>query len=331
MSRFATILATGRYVPERVVTNAELEQRLGEPVHQWLIKNVGIEARHVMADDQVTSDLAAAAARQALARAGLEASDIDLIIVATDTPDYPSPATACVVQARLSAWNAGTFDVNAACSGWVTALDIGAKFIASDPRYRHVLVIGAYGMTRYLDWSDKTTATLFADGAGAVVLGASSEPGLLASKLKADGSYHDALGIYTGGTFRPSTPEVVNRLGRPRVQFVRRFPPTFNTDHWPALVREVVERAELTLDDVSLFLFTQLNLRTIEACMAALAQPVSKAHWIMHKWGYTGSACIPMVLDDAVEQGRLKPGDHVVFCASGGGIAMAAAAMLWTG
>jgi 3-oxoacyl-[acyl-carrier-protein] synthase-3 len=330
MARYATILATGRYVPERVVTNAELEASLGQPVSDWLVRTVGIKERHIMADDQQTSDLAVAAAKQALDRAGLSPTDLDLIIVATDTPDYISPATASVVQAKLGAHNAGIYDINTACAAWVTGLDLASRYIATDPDYRHILLVGAYGMTRFMDWTDKYTCTLFADGAGAVVLGASPQPGFLAGKLLGSGEYHDALGVYTGGTFRPATPENVAIHGKPRVQFVRKLPATFNTEHWPALIAQVLAKAELTLDDVNLFVFTQLNLRTIEATMATLGQPMSKTHWIMDKWGYTGSACIPMALDDAVEQRRLRPGDHVVFCASGGGLAMAVVAMRWT-
>jgi 3-oxoacyl-[acyl-carrier-protein] synthase III len=328
--RFARILATGRYVPDRVVTNQELEQRLGEPLHDWLVQNVGIRERHVMADDEVTSDLAVAAARQALARAGVAPAALDLVIVATDTPDYISPATATVVQHKLGAVNAGVFDVNSACAGFVTALDMACKAIAADDAYRHVLVVGAYGMTRFVDWSDKKTCTLFADGAGAVVLGAGPTPGYRGGKLSAHGEYHDALGIYTGGTFRPATPAVVAQQGGPTVRFVRKFPATFNTERWPELVRAVLDRAGVSLERVGLFVFTQLNLRTIEATMAALGQPMTKTHWTMDRWGYTGSACIPMTLDDAVEHGKVAPGDLVVLCASGGGLAMAASLFEWT-
>lgn len=327
--RYARILSTGRYVPARCITNAELEERLGQQFHDWLVQNVGIHQRHVMADDEVTSDLATRAAEQALERAKLTPDDLDLIIVASDTPDYLSPATSAVVQAKLGAKNAGIYDVNAACAGWVTALDIASKTIAADASYRNVLVVGAYGMTRYVDWNDKRTCTLFADGAGAVVLGAGREPGYLGAKLLADGSFHDALGIYTGGTSRPATRETVNELGKPTVQFVRKFPATFNTEHWPKLLDALLRRAELRLDDVKLFVFTQLNRRTIEATMEALGQPVERAHCTMDKWGYTGSACIPMTLDDAVEQGKVAPGDLVAFCASGGGLAMASALFRW--
>ncbi|MCU0682536.1 MAG: ketoacyl-ACP synthase III [Polyangiaceae bacterium] len=330
MTRYAAIAATGRYVPARRLTNADVEARLGEPVDQWLRDNVGIEARHVMADDERTSDLAVAAARQALSRARVAAEDLDLIVIATDTPDYLSPATAAVVQHKLGASRAGVFDLNSACAGWVTALDMASKAIVADPAYKSVLVVGAYGMTRFLDWSDKKTCTLFADGAGAVVLRASDEPGILGARLGAAGEYHDALGIYTGGTARPVTAETLAESGPPAVRFVRKFPPTFNTERWPAMVRDLVGSAGLTPSDVGLYVFTQLNLRTIEATMAIIEQPMTKTHWTMDKWGYTGSACIPMTLDDAIERGRVRRGDYVVLCASGGGLAMAGALLRWT-
>ena len=321
-----------------MVTNDDLNELLGENVGDWLVENVGIHERHVMADDETTSDMVVAASRQALERAGLAASDLDLIIVATDTPDYLSPATASAVQAKLGAGNAGTFDVNCACAAWVTALDMAARYIATDAAYRYILVAGGYGMTKYIDWSDKYTCTLFADGAGAVIVRSGEEPGFLSGKLFAAGEYHDALGIYTGGTYRPATPEVVNELGKPRVQFVRKFPATFNSDNWPPLIGAVVGKAGLTVDEIDFYIFTQLNLRTIEFMMENLGQPMSKTHWIMDKWGYLGSACIPVALDDALHGGRLvhgqeaapKKGDNVVFCASGGGLAMAASVWRWT-
>lgn len=328
--RYAQILTTGRYIPEKVVTNADLDALLGQSVGDWLVANVGIRERHVMADDETTSDMIVAAARQALERAGLTPADLDLILVATDTPDYLSPATASVVQAKLGAGRAGVFDVNCACAAWVTALDMAARYIATDEDYRTILVAGGYGMTRFLDWQDKYTATLFADGAAVALVGAGDAPGYLSGKLVASGEYHDALGIYTGGTYRPATPEVVAELGRPRVQFVRKFPATFNSDNWPPLIRAVVQKGGLALDEVDYFLFTQLNLRTIEYVMENLGQPMTKTHWVMDKWGYLGSACIPAALDDALTLGKgPRPGDHVVFCATGGGLAMAASLWRW--
>jgi 3-oxoacyl-[acyl-carrier-protein] synthase-3 len=331
MARSAQILSTGRYIPEKVITNDDLNEMLAENVGDWLVENVGIRERHIMAADETTSDMVVAAARPALERAGITAADLDLVLVATDTPDYLSPATASAVQAKLRAVNAGTYDINCACAAWVTALDLSARYITTDADYRYILVAGGYGMSRYIDWTDKYTCTLFADGAAAVVVGAGETPGFLAGKLMAEGQYHDALGIYTGGTFRPATAEVVNAMGKPRVQFVRKFPATFNSDNWPPLIREVARKAGLTVDDLDFFVFTQLNLRTIEMVMENLGQPMSKTHWIMDKWGYLGSACIPAALDDALGRGRgPKPGDNVVFCASGGGLAMAATVWRWT-
>jgi 3-oxoacyl-[acyl-carrier-protein] synthase-3 len=330
MTRFAQIVSTGRAVPPVRVTNADVEARLGEPVDAWLVANVGIRARHFLAPGQTTSDLATEAARQALDRAGLTAGEIDLLVVATDTPDQPSPATASVVQGKLGALAAGVFDVNAACAGWVTALDLASKALAHDTQYRHALVIGAYAMSRFLDWTDKRTCTLFADGAGAVVLGVGDRPGVLGARLGAAPEYADALGIYAGGATRPATLAEVTANGPPSVRFVRRFPATFNVERWPALIDDVLTRAEVTRAEVALFVFTQLNLRTIEGVMAVLGLPMSRTHVTMDEWGYTGSACLPMTLDAAASSGRLHPGDLVVFCASGGGLAMGAALVRWT-
>ena len=318
--RNVRIASTGRAVAPVLVTNAEMDQRFGPGVGDWLVKNVGIEQRFHMAQGQVTSDLAAEAGRQALTRAGLTADEVDLLIVSTDTPDQPSPATAAVVQHKLGARNAGVFDINTACAGFVTALDVGCKYLGGDASMRHALVIGAYGMSRYLDWTDKYTATLFADGAGAVVLSPTERPGFLGSTLWADGSMWDALGIYAGGTARPAGGDV-----HPHVEFVRKFPKTYNLEHWPRMLRETSKKCGVPLEAVSLFVFTQLNLRTIEEVMQIIGQPMAKTHWVMDKWGYTGSGCIPMTLDDAIAAGKVKAGDVVAFCASGGGVAMASA------
>lgn len=331
MNSIAQIISTGSYVPERVVTNAEMDEMLGEPVDQWLIENVGIRERRMMAPDQTTSDLIVEASKNALDKAGLRPEQLDMIIVSTDTPDYISPSTSVVVQHKLGASNVAVYDVNSACAGWVTALDQGARYIATDQDLRYVLVAGGYGMSRFLDWSDKKTVTLFADGAGAALLAPGDEPGFLASNMMAIGEFHDSLGIYTGGAYRPATPENVEEYGSPKVQFVKKFPKTFNTEYWPKLVRGALEKANLTVDDVDLYLFTQLNLRTIEVTMEILGQPMEKTHWVMHKWGYTGSPCVVMALDDAINQGKgPEPGDNVLFCASGGGITMAASVWRWT-
>ena len=331
MERFVQILSTGSYVPDRVITNQEMDEIIGEPVAQWLVENVGICERRIMSPDQTTSDLVVEAAQKALERAGVRAEELDLIIVSTDTPDYLSPGTSVVVQHKLGAGKAGAYDINSACAGWVTALDQGARYLLTEPEARYVLVAGGYGMSRFIDWSDKRTATLFADGAGAALLSTGDKPGFLSSAFMARGEYHDALGIYGGGAYRPSTPENIAEFGPPRVQFVRKFPRTFNTEHWPVLIENALNKANLTVEDVDLFLFTQLNLRTIEAMMELLGQPLEKTHWVMDKWGYTGSPCVVMALDDAIQQGRgPQPEQIVLFCASGGGITMAASVWRWT-
>jgi 3-oxoacyl-[acyl-carrier-protein] synthase III len=217
--------------------------------------------------------------------------------------------------------------VNCACAGFVTALDAASKYVIADAAYRNVLVVGAYAMSKYLDWTDKKTATIFADGAGAVVLRASDErPGFLASKLVADGSYHGHMGVYAGGTRMPVTEEVLREGRFTKVRFVQKYPPEVNIEGWPLIVGDVLAKAGLRKQDVALFLFTQVNLSTIVEVMKRLELPWERTHTVMQKWGYTGSACIPMALDDAVREGKLKPGDAVVMCASGGGLNMACAA-----
>jgi 3-oxoacyl-[acyl-carrier-protein] synthase-3 len=330
MTRHAQILATGSYVPERVITNAEVDVLLGESTDQWLIDNVGIRERRWMTPEQTTSDLIVAASQKALDRAGLSPDDLDLIIVSTDTPDYLSPSTSVVVQTKIGA-SAGCYDVNSACAGWVTALDQGARYLMTEPGMKYILVAGGYGMSRFLDHGDKKTANLFADGAGAVILGVGEEPGFIGSNFLAVGEFHDALGIYTGGAFRPCTPENMGNFGAPKVEFVRKFPKTFNTEYWPKLMQGALDKGGLTYDDVDQFYFTQLNLRTIEYMMDLLNQPIEKTHWIMDKWGYTGSPCVAMALDDAIDQGKgPKPGETILFCASGGGITMASSVWKWT-
>jgi len=324
---FAKIIGTGRYVPEKIVTNADLSKILGEDIDEFVTQVLGIRERHVCADDESTADIATFASREALQDAGVDAADLDLIVLATDTPEQLSPATSVVVQHRLGARNAGTFDVNCACAGFVTALDTAAKYIIADSAYRNVLVIGAYAISKYVDWKDKKTATIFADGAGAVVLQAREEgPGFLASKLRADGSFHDHMGIYAGGTHMPVTPQTIEEGYWNKVRFHKKYPAEVNTEGWPAIVHEVLAKAELRLDQVKLCLFTQVNLSTIKSVMAKLELPMERTHTIMQQWGYTGSACIPMVLDDALKAGLAGPGDNIVLCASGGGLNMACAA-----
>lgn len=324
--RNAKIIGSGIAVPAKILTNADLSAMLGEDITDFVVNNLGIEERRVLAEHESAADIATIAAQNALENAGISAEELDLIIVATDTPEYLSPGTSVIVQHRIGAKQAGTFDTNAACAGFVTAFDTACKYIIADKNYKNVLVIGVYAMTKFLDWTEKKTATIFADGAGAIVLQAveNNESGVLASKLEAFGEYNDFLGIFAGGSKMPITNEVLENGYFNKVRFAKRMPPEINFVGWQRIVKEILGRIDLTLNDVDLFLWTQVNLSTIKEVMKALDQPMEKTHTIMQKWGYTGSACIPMVLHDAIENGKLKRGDIIVFCASGGGINMAA-------
>ena len=209
-----------------------------------------------------------------------------------------------------------------------TTLDTAYKYIIADAAYRNVLVIGCYAMSKFVDWSDKKTSTLFADGAGAFVMQArDDERHFLASKLVADGSYHDFMGIFAGGTREPTTADVLAAGDRNKLRFAKKYPPEVNINGWPKIVNDVLEKAGLSLADVDMFLWTQVNLSTIQEVMSLMQIPAEKTHTIMQKWGYTGSACIPMVFHDALETGKIKRGDTVVLCASGGGLNMACIAM----
>lgn len=325
--RNAVILASGMYVPENVVPNTYFNELLGQDVDSWLRENVHIYERRWAAEEESTVDLVLKAARQALERAKVDARELDLIIVATDTPEYVSPSTASKVQYLLGAEKAGTFDLNTACAGFVTALDTASKYIRDDENYRKVLVVGAYAMSKYLDKMDKKTANLFADGAGAVVLGAeeNTDRGFLASKLKTQGQYCDWMGIYAGGTRQPVTAEVVERKEH-KLQFVKRFPTELNPEMWSEMIIEICQRIGVEVSEVDHFFMTQININAIWATLDKLGLPHDKAHTIMHNYGYTGSACIPMALDEAWQLGKVKRGDLIIFMGSGGGLSFACAA-----
>jgi 3-oxoacyl-[acyl-carrier-protein] synthase-3 len=329
MPRNARIAATGMYAPQRVVPNTYFNELLGEDVDTWLRENLSITERRWCADDESTADLVERAARRILDRAGVTAAEVDLLVVATDTSEYISPSTAAVVQHRLGAVRAGTFDLNAACAGFVTALDLGAKYVQADPRYRRVLVIGAYAMSKYLDLADKKTANLFADGAAGVLLTVTEEDrGWLAARLRTEGRYADWMGIYAGGTALPVTPEVL-AAGDHKLRFVRKFPSEINPDTWTQMVRDVVADAGFVVSDVDHIFFTQININSIRITLDNLGLPFARTHCIMDRYAYTGSACIPMALAEADELGKLKDGDLVVFMGSGGGLAFACCVVRW--
>jgi 3-oxoacyl-[acyl-carrier-protein] synthase-3 len=313
------------YVPEKVVPNSYFNELLGEDVATWLSENVQIHERRWTGDDESTADLTEKAAIRALEDAGIQASDLDLIIVSTDTPEYVSPSTASVVQHRLGATGAGTFDINTACAGFVTALDMAAKYIAADERYRNVLIVGAYNMSKFLNLEDKKTVTLFADGAGAAVLSATEgDAGMLASMLETKGEYADWMGIYAGAAKTPISEEVLSQKTH-LLQFVHKFPKELNPIMWTSMIKELCDRAGITPKDIGRFFITQININAIHETLDNLEIAYDKAEYVMHHYGYTGSACIPMALDQANKEGKVKRGDYLMFIGSGGGLAFAGA------
>jgi len=326
----ATILGVGHHVPKRLVKNEYFNELYQKDIDSFLKEKRNIHQRYFMADDEATSDLIVPAAQKALKMAKLEASDIQLIIVATDTPDYISPSTASVVQHKLGAKNSGCFDINSACAGFVTALDMANKYIVADPAYENILVVGAYGMSRYLDWNDYKIASMFADGAGAVVVSRSKVEGsgFLASELYADGQYHDYMGIYAGGTAEKITHQVIEDKQH-LLNFAKKIPLETNSVHWPRLTHSILDRIHKKTTDIDHFFLTQLNIDTINNVLDILELPRDLSHNVMNKFGYTGSACIPMAISDAVESNKLKKGDLVFMLGSGGGMSMAALAMTW--
>ncbi len=322
--RNSVIVGSGLYVPERIIPNSYFNELLGEDVDSWLRENLTIRERRWCAENQSTADLAVNAALKALESAGISANQLDLLIIATDTPEYISPSTASVVQHRIGAKNAGTFDINTACAGFVTALDTAGKFIQADEKYNYVLVIGAYAMSKYLDLTDKKTVTLFADGAAAIVLKSekNSESGFLTGSLFTEGQYSDWMGIYAGGTHVPVTHEVVEKKDH-LLKFVKKFPKEINPKTWTKMIKESCKKLNISPSQIDHYFFTQININTIWETLANLGVEKNKAHTIMHKYGYTGSACIPMAFDDAVKEGKVKKGDLICFMGSGGGLAFA--------
>lgn len=285
----------------------------------------GIRTRWQAPDSWSTSDVALPAARQAIERAGCRPEDIDLLIVGTDSPDYISPATSVVLQHKLGAKRAGTFDVGCACASFPTAIACAAGIIATNPSIGTVLVVGVYRMSRLADPNDPLIY-FYGDGAGAAVLKAGDQPGFLGAAFQADGAYAKHWGIFSGGTVEPATEESV-RAGRTKVKMLERYPPEINHEGWPRLVRKLASDLHIGLDDIDFIVFTQVRKPSIELVMQDLGLPMEKTHTVMEQCGYTGSACIPMALDDALEKKRLKPGALLVLVGSGVGYNQAAVAM----
>jgi 3-oxoacyl-[acyl-carrier-protein] synthase-3 len=327
--RHGTIVGVGHYLPEQELSNEALKERmeavkpgLGEVVDKFE-ESSGIRTRWLAPRDWTTSDLAVEAARNALKDAGVRAEELDMILLGTDTPDYITPATSTVVQAKLGAGNAGTYDIGCACASFPAGVAAASGLLSTNPWMKYVLVIGAYMMSKLADPNDPV-AFFYGDGAGAAVVAAHDRPGFITSAYLADGSYHRHWGIYSGAVFEPATVESVHG-GRTRVRLLERYPPEVNHEGWPRLVRWLCERGGFSADEIDMALFTQVRLPSIELVMQTLGLPMDKSHWIMDKWGYTGSACIPMALSDA--RGRLKSGDLLVLVGSGVGYNQAAAAL----
>lgn len=322
----ARIISSGAAVPSRILSNAYFDEALGTNVSDWLASSAQIHNRRWIGEGESASSLALDASRQCLERAGVSPKQLDLVVVSTDTPDFISPSTASILQYKLGAVNAGAFDLNAACAGFVSALDLSAKYMRADDSYRYILVVGTYAMSRHLNLQDKKTVTLFADGAGAVLLHAEpGKAGFQAAELMSRGQYWDYMGVYAGGSARPVT-EAEIASNAHKLVFAKKFPPELNPETWSAMARRLSERLGLAPSDVDKYFITQININAIHATLDLLGLPHEKAHNVMHEYGYTGSACIPMAFNEAWEKGLVKPGDLLFFLSSGGGLAYASAA-----
>ena len=325
--RRAGIWGVGSSVPERVLTNADLEKMV-DTSDEWISTRTGIKERRIASAGTNTSHYAALAAKAALARAGVRPCELDLIIVATVTPEMPFPSTACLVQTLIDAPQAGAFDVSAGCSGFVYALDIAARGVESGA-YEKVLVIGADLLSRITDFTDRSTCVLFGDAAGAAVVGPVDKGGVLSTYLGADGSGGKHLTVEIGnstprGDFSiPGTGKYIRMEGREVFKFAVRI--------MPEAALEALRRAGKSADEVDLFIPHQANVRIIDAAAKRLEIEGDRVFVNVHKYGNTSAASIPLALDEAVDQGRIKPGDLVVLVGFGAGLTWGAAAIEWNG
>jgi len=310
---YSRIAGTGSYLPEKVLTNADLEKMV-ETSDEWIVSRTGITERHIAAEGQTTSDLGYQAALRALEAAGIEASQLDMIVVGTTTPDLIFPSTACLIQAKLGAVGCPAFDVNAACSGFVFALSVADKFIRAGDA-RHVLVIGAETLTRIVDWTDRTTCVLFGDGAGAVVLKADAETGILSTHLHSDGSKKELLwnpvGISAGFGEDGQTTGAIQMKGNDVFKYAVKA--------LDSVVDETLEANALTKGDLDWLIPHQANLRIIEATAKRLELSMDQVVVTVDKHGNTSSASVPLALDAAVRSGRVQRGQLLLLEAFGGG------------
>lgn len=309
---FSRIVATGGYLPERILSNHDLEQMV-DTSDAWIFARTGIRSRHIAAPDEKTVDMAEAAARQALADAGLQAEDLDLIVVATTTPDQIFPSTACLLQARLGNHGAPAFDIQAVCTGFIYALATADRFIRSGG-VRHALVIGVDSMSRVVDWTDRGTCILFADGAGAVVLSASDEPGIISTHIHADGAYAELLQVPGGETRMTMQGNAVFRMA------VRTL---------GEIVQETLAANTLTPEDIDWLVPHQANIRIIQATADKLGLPMERVVMTVEHHGNTSAASVPLALDDAARRRCFQPGQRLLLEAFGGGFTWGSALLRW--
>lgn len=327
MTKYARITGWGKYVPERILTNSDLEKMV-DTSDEWIRTRTGIRERHIAAPGETCCSMSVASARRALSEAKLPPSEVELIIVATSSPDYWVPAVASMVQDRLGASNVPAFSLGAGCTGWVYALVTATQFIQTGT-YRNALVIGTEHLSMGVDWTDRETCVLFGDGSGAVVLEASDQPtGLMASDLGSDGSGYDAL-IFPGcAGANPPSHEVINQ----RLHYLRMDGPRvfkFATKVMADSVAKVVTASGLTVDDIDLIIPHQANDRIIELARRRLRVAPEKIMVNIERYGNTSAASIPLALVDAIEEERVKPGDHLVFVGFGAGLTWASAVCHW--
>ncbi|HVC11944.1 MAG TPA: beta-ketoacyl-ACP synthase III [Burkholderiales bacterium] len=307
---YSRIIGTGSYLPPRIVTNDELAQRL-ETSDAWIRERTGIAQRHIADESQASSDLALEASRRALEAAGVHANEIDLIVLATSTPDYVFPSTACLLQAKLGVKNCPAFDIQAVCSGFVYALATADSFIRSGA-YRRALVVGAEVFSRIMDWNDRATCVLFGDGAGAVVLAAGDKPGIHASVLHADGSYANILSVpgnICGGRI----------VGSPYLQMQGGQVFKFAVKVLDEVAREALAAAGMTIADVDWLIAHQANARILEATAKRLGLPAERLVVTVARHGNTSAASVPLALDEWVRAGSIRPGQRVLMEGVGGG------------
>ncbi|HUX19654.1 MAG TPA: ketoacyl-ACP synthase III [Spirochaetia bacterium] len=331
----AGIKGTGLYVPGKAIDNAELKNLANvEFDDERLSDRIGISSRHIARlrnIEESTADFAEKAARSALKDAGVSPDEVDLLIVATDTPEFISPATAIVVQGRLQSAQRATrsFDVNASCAGFVSAFDTAVRIVGTDPELRYGVVVGVYNMPAFVRDGDAFGYSIFADGAGAVVLEKRVSGGAyLGGRFLTDGTQWDYVGVYSGGTKKPVTKERLEG-GQYGLELLKPLPGKRNIELWPPLVEALLEKVGKRISEVDHLLFTQINRSVIHEVMGILGVPLEKTTTIMDRYGYTGSACIPMAFYHAVKEERVHRGDLVLCIASGAGLAVGANAFIY--